>query len=212
MKLKKLFSYALLLLITVGVVVFCIDYYVKKKTEAAVYTQIEEVPYNRVGLLLGTGKYLSNGGVNLYYQYRIDAAVELYKAGKITYVLISGDNGSKDYNEPMEMKADLKVGGIPEDHIFLDYAGFSTLDSVVRCKEIFGQDKITVISQRFHNERAIYLAASNDIQAVGFNAKDVSVNYGFITMQREKLARCKMMLDLLFGSEPKFGGEKIEIP
>ena len=101
---------------------------------------------------------LKNGNNNLYFDYRILAAVELYKAGKIKYILISGDNRKKDYNEPEEMKKALIQKGVPAKFIYLDYAGFRTLDSVVRAKEVFGQNQLTIISQRFHNERAIYLA------------------------------------------------------
>lgn len=102
--------------------------------------------------------------------------------------------------------------GIPESRIFLDYAGFRTLDSVVRAKEIFGQDRFTVISQKFHNERAVYLARHYDIEAIGFNAQDVSVNNGFKTRIREWLARVKVFVDLLTNKQPKFLGEQIEIP
>lgn len=101
--------------------------------------------------------------------------------------------------------------GIPANRIYLDYAGFRTLDSVVRCKEIFSQESITVISQQFHNERAIFIANYKGIKAVGFNAKGVSKRYGFKVMVRERMARVKMMLDLLSGKQPKFLGKKIEI-
>jgi SanA protein len=187
------------------------DFTVNRAAKDKVYLAAEEVPFNRVGLFLGTGKYLSNGHINLYYKHRIDAAVKLYKANKVDFILVSGDNSSREYDEPSTIKEDLINAGVPPSKIYLDYAGFRTLDSVVRCREIFGQDRITVISQEFHNERAIYIAQKNDIDAVGFNAKDVSVNYGFKTQLREKLARVKMMLDLIIGVEPKFLGEKVRI-
>lgn len=190
---------------------FGADRLVEKTASDKVFNSTEEIPYNKVGLFLGTGKILSNGRINLYYKYRIDAAVELFKAGKIDYILVSGDNSTKDYDEPSTIKEDLIKNGIPANRIFLDYAGFRTLDSVVRCKEIFGQSSITIISQQFHNERAIYIAKRKDIDAVGFNAQDVNVNYGFKTQIREKFARVKMVLDLIFGKKPKFLGEKIKI-
>ena len=170
-----------------------------------------EIPKNKVGVVLGASKYVKNGRINLFYKYRVDAAVALYKAGKIDFVLVSGDNGSKDYDEPSTFKEDLIARGIPEEKIHLDYAGFRTLDSMVRAKEIFGQDSITVISQKFHNERAIYLANRHDIYAIGFNAKDVSARYGFKVGVRERLARVKMVLDLLIGKQPKYLGKKIAI-
>lgn len=173
--------------------------------------KLENLESNTVGLLLGTSKYRAAGGINLYFKYRIDAAVRLYKSGKIKFILVSGDNSTKYYNEPEAFKAELIKRGIPAEKIFLDYAGFRTLDSVVRSKEVFGQNKITIISQKFHNERAIYLAEKNGIEAIAYNAKDVSKNYGFKTQVREYFARSKAILDVVFGVEPKFLGDKIEI-
>jgi SanA protein len=184
---------------------------VSYQAEDDLYTSVDDIPKNKVGLLLGTIKILSNGNINLYYKYRINATVELYKAGKIEFVLVSGDNGSKSYDEPTTFKEDLIAKGIPEDQIFLDYAGFRTLDSVIRAKAIFGQDSITIISQQFHNERAIYLAKHNDIKAIAFNAQDVSGRYGLKVQLREYLARAKASIDLLFNVAPKFLGDKIEI-
>ena len=184
---------------------------VDKTVADKTYNSTSEIPYNKVGLLLGTGKTTAMGNVNLYYKYRIEAAVNLFNAGKIDFILVSGDNSTTTYDEPSTIKQDLINKGIPENKIFLDYAGFRTLDSVVRCKEIFGQNSITIISQQFHNERAIYIAAQKNIEAVGFNARDVNANYGFKTQLREKLARVKMILDLIVGTQPKFLGEKIEI-
>ena len=184
---------------------------VERKTRNSLFNETEKIPKNKVGLLLGTSKYLRDGRINLYYKYRIEAAIRLFKAGKIEFILISGDNGTKEYDEPTTIKNDLIAKGIPSERIYLDYAGFRTLDSVVRSKEIFGQDSITIISQPFHNERAIYIAKRKGIQAVGYNAKDVKVYYGLKTKAREKLARSKMVLDIIFGKKPKFLGETIEI-
>lgn len=184
---------------------------VEKTAKGKIYNSTSEMPHNKIGLFLGTGKILSNGRINLYYKYRINAAVELYDSGKIDFVLVSGDNSTKDYDEPSTIKNDLIERGIPSNKIYLDYAGFRTLDSVVRCKEIFDQTSITVISQQFHNERAIFIAKQEGIKAVGFNAKDVNVYYGFKTKLREKLARVKMIIDVIFGIQPKYLGDKIEI-
>ena len=161
--------------------------------------------------MLGTSPKLKNGNNNLYFDYRILAAVELYKAGKIKYILISGDNRREDYNEPEEMKKALMQKGIPEKFIYLDYAGFRTLDSVIRAKEVFGQNQLTIISQRFHNERAIYLAERNGINAIGYNAKDVNAYAGLKTNIRELLARVKMFIDLAIDKQPHFLGGKIII-
>ncbi len=203
-----------IIIATFVIVILCIltaNYVVKKSTESKISDNIEDVPYNKAGLLLGTSKYLSNGRMNLYYRYRLDAAVKLYKSGKIEYILVSGDNSTSKYNEPVTIKNDLVEMGIPDDRIYLDYAGFRTLDSIIRCKLIFGQNSVTVISQQFHNERAVYIACAKDIRAFGYNAPDVNIQYGFKTKTRELFARVKMFMDLMFHKQPKFLGEKIEI-
>lgn len=163
-------------------------------------------------MLLGTIKILPNGRPNLYYGYRVEAAVALYKAGKIDYILVSGDNSTEDYNEPETFQTDLIAAGIPADRIYLDYAGFRTLDSVVRCHKIFGQQSFTIISQPFHNHRALFLAMANDLDAVAFNARDVSLRAGFKVMLREYLARFKAFLDIyILRTQPKFLGKPVQI-
>jgi SanA protein len=187
------------------------DFSVKRMTASSMYYSIDQLPKTKVGLLLGTSKYVRKGRLNLYYSYRIDAAVELFNAGKIDYILVSGDNSTINYDEPTTMRNDLIERGIPADRIFLDYAGFRTLDSVVRAKEIFGQTRLTIISQRFHNERAVVLASHFGIEAYGFCARDVKFKGGFKTKVRELMARNKLFLDLMFGKQPKFLGERIDI-
>ena len=205
--LKRIFYSGVALLL----LVLLLNYKVKNDVKESMYDNITETPSKKVGLLLGTAKYVKGGWINLYYTHRITAAVELYKTGKIEYILISGDNGRESYDEPTLMKEDLMAAGIPESAIYLDYAGFRTLDSVVRCKIIFGELDILVISQQFHNERAVYIARAKGMQAIGYNARDVNAKYGFKTRIREYLARTKMFLDLWFGKEPKFLGEEIQI-
>ena len=132
-------------------------------------------------------------------------------AKKIDYILISGDNGTNTYDEPTTMKNDLITKGIPASRIYLDYAGFRTLDSIIRAKEIFTLQKFTIISQKFHNERAIFIAENKGINAIGFNARDVNIHYGLKTQIRERFARVKMIIDLLIGKQPKYLGKKIPI-
>ncbi len=210
-RLKKSIKIALLLAGILFLVIVLSNYAIEKNAKNKVFETVESTPKNKVGLVLGTVKRLQNGQINLYYTYRIKATVSLYTAGKIRYIIVSGDNSTSSYDEPTDFKNDLVAAGIPEDKIFLDYAGFRTLDSVVRVKEIFGQDSVTIISQEFHNERAIYLAENFDINAVGFNAKNVSGRYGLKVQLREYLARTKVFVDILFNVQPKFLGEKIEI-
>ena len=209
-KRKYRFLAALLLLLSLLIVVisnFTIEISAKGKT----FNDPAVIPKNKVGLVLGTSRMLVEGGVNPYYAHRINATIKLYKAGKIEYVLVSGDNGSIYYNEPTTIKKDLVKRGIPGEKIFLDYAGFRTLDSMVRAKFIFGLDSVTVISQQFHNERAIYLAEKKGLMAIGFNAKGISGKQGIKVQFREYFARVKVFIDLLLNTQPRFYGEKIEI-
>ncbi len=208
---KKILKFGVLIGALTLIGILGLDKLVEKTSSESLYNSTTEIPYNKVGLILGTGKILSNGRINLYYKYRIEAAVRLFKSGKVDFILVSGDNSTKYYDEPSTIKKDLIKNGIPANRIYLDYAGFRTLDSIVRCKEVFGQSSITVISQQFHNERAIFIAGHKDIQAVGYNAQDVNRHYGLKTRLREKLARVKMILDLIFRKKPKFLGDKIEI-
>ena len=177
-----------------------------------IFDEVSAIPPTKVGLLFGTTDKVK-GRENLYFRYRIDAAVRVWKAGKLDTLIVSGDNRSRYYNEPEKMKHALIARGIPEDRIVCDYAGLRTLDSVVRAKKIFGADPILFISQRFQNQRAIYLAKANDIEAYGFDARDVETQAGFKTKLREVGARVKMWLDVNFlDTRPKHLGEPIEMP
>jgi len=198
-------------LILVLATVLVSSYTVSHNTKELIFSNTAKIPANKTGLLLGTSKYLRSGKLNLYFEYRISATAELYNSGKIKAVVISGDNSRKDYNEPLDMKMELIKRGIPENIIYLDYAGFRTFDSVCRMKEIFGEQSFTVISQQFHNQRAVYIANSLGLDAVGFNAQDVNAYNGFKTKVREKLARVKMFIDIVTNKKPKYLGEKIAI-
>lgn len=210
MKKKYLKIFGCLILIPLVPILVC-NFAISNAANGKTFSQIEDVSKNKVGLVLGTAKKLVGGQPNPYYSHRISATIALYKAGKIEFVLVSGDNGTKYYNEPETIKKDLTAGGIPTEKIFLDYAGFRTLDSMVRAKEVFGLNRVTVISQKFHNERAIYLAEKKGLTAIGFNAYDVSGNSGLKVHLREYLARVKVFIDLVFNTQPKFFGEKIKI-
>jgi SanA protein len=193
-------------------VIWTADCIIEKKTNAQVYSDVNLIPYNKAGLLLGTSRYLKSGILNQYFLYRIDAAVKLYNSRKISYIVVSGDNGRKNYNEPLDMQKALIARGIPKDKIYLDYAGFRTYDSVIRLHKIFGQRSFTVISQEFHARRAVYIANRMGLQAVGFKAKDVDAYNGFKTRLREKFSRVKVFIDLQTNKQPKFLGEEITIP
>ena len=153
------------------------------------------------------------GRPNSYFINRIKTASELYHAGKVDYIIVSGDNHTKEYDEPTAMRDSLMAHGVPEERIILDFAGFRTLDSVIRAKEIFGCDSLTLISQADHNARALYLAEANGIEAIAISAPLRAGRWVRARLAlREWLARDKMMLDIWFGKQPHFLGEKIEIP
>lgn len=176
------------------------------------HDDVADISEGRTALVLGTAKYAIGGGHNQYYTHRINAAAELYHSGRLGFIIVSGDNATKAYDEPSAMKADLVELGVPEDRIYCDYAGFRTLDSVERVKAVFSQNKIVVVSQSFHNERALYIARSKGIDAVGYNAQDVSRSYGLRTQMREKLARVKVLLDLhVLRTKPRFYGDPVDI-
>lgn len=198
--------------VIVTVVVFLSDIVIVKSTESYLFSDVDSVPVNKTGLLLGTVKTLKSGQQNLYFFNRIDATVELFNAGKIEYVVVSGDNHTKGYNEPQDMKDELVKRGVPEERIYCDYAGFRTLDSVIRMWKIFGQTKFTIISQPFHIRRAVYIARQNNLDVVGYAAADVNSYGGFLTKVREKFARVKVFIDLIFNKSPRFLGEPVVLP
>ena len=186
---------------------------VEKAANERIYTSVDAIPYNKVALLLGTNPLNKWGRPNSYFTNRIKTASELFHAGKVDYIIASGDNHTKDYDEPTAMRDSLMAHGVPEDRIILDFAGFRTLDSVVRAKEIFGCDSLTIISQADHNARALYLAEANGIEAVAVSAPLRAGRWVRTRLAiREWLARDKMMLDIWFGKQPHFLGERIEIP
>ena len=197
------------------VIIFTVFANVKVERAAAgkIYTSVDSVPHNKVALLLGTNPLNKWGRPNSYFTNRIKTASELYKAGKVDYIIASGDNHTKDYDEPTAMRDSLMAQGVPEDRIILDFAGFRTLDSVVRAKEIFGCDSLTIISQADHNARALYLAEANGIESVAVSAPLRAGKWVRTRLAiREWLARDKMMLDIWFGKQPHFLGERIVIP
>lgn len=186
---------------------------VEQAAKKRIYTEIDTIPYNKVALLLGTNPLNRRGRPNSYFTNRINTAAELYHAGKVDFIIASGDNHIKEYDEPTAMRDSLMAHGVPESRIILDFAGFRTLDSVVRAKEVFGCDSLTIISQEGHNARALYLAEANGIKAITITAPLRAGRWVRTRLAlREWLACDKMMLDIWFGKQPHFLGEKIEIP
>lgn len=169
---------------------------------------IDQIKPKYAALVLGTTKKLSDGRFNQYYKFRMEAAWELYKNGKCSKIVVSGDNRVADYNEPLEMKNDLVQMGVLENDIICDYAGFRTLDSIIRFKEIFQQNSGIVVSQEFHNARAIYIAHAYGIDLIGFNAKNVSAFSGLKTKIREIFSCLLCVIDVnILNRKPKFLGQ-----
>lgn len=203
---KKLF----LFVICVGIILMLPWMLISFATIGMIYMNVDDVPARKYGLLLGTSPGAQNS--NLFFNTRIEAAKILYEKGKIEYIIVSGDNSTSSYNEPLYMKTELERRGVATDKIVMDYAGFRTLDSVLRAKEIFSlTDDITIISQPFHLERALFLAKFHKINAIGFGAADVSLKYGLQTYIREIGARWLAMYDTIRGTQATVLGDKVEI-
>ncbi len=209
---KRLRALFLLCIILPLATLLICDAVIDKGAKGKTFYNLQQVHKNKVGIVLGTSSHLIQGGNNPYYTNRIKATIALYKAGKIDMVLVSGDNSTQYYNEPETFKKDLIAGGIPEEKIILDPSGLRTLDSMVRAKEVFGLDSVTVISQKFQNERAIFLAQKKGLYAIGYNAKDIEGSQGLKVQIREYFARVKVFIDLLLNTQPLSNGDKIAIP
>ena len=182
-----------------------------KEAQPYIYSDVRKIPAKKAVLVLGCSKYLRGNRINYFYKYRIEATVKLFKAGKVKAIVVSGDNGSKYYDEPTQMRDDLVKAGIPSRYIQLDYAGFRTLDSIVRAEAIFDLKDYIIVSQRFHLERAIYIAHAKEQKVLGFVAKGFKNTIWAKRMRRrELLARVKALFDVhVFGVEPKFYGKKV---
>ena len=197
----------------VGLLAFACQFIVTRAAAGRLYDSVKEVPGKRVALLLGCVKTLGNRWDNPFFTARIQATAVLYRAGKIKAVIVSGDNHRQGYDEPTDMKQALIEAGVPEGKIICDYAGFRTLDSVARAKRVFGQTQVLIISQRFHNERALYLAKCYGLDAIAFDAADVKLGWALKTYVREVFARVKAVLDMhLLHTQPKFYGPPVVLP
>lgn len=202
-------TFKVILTATIPMIFLWSDHTITESSEKRLFRDIESLPHNKVGLVLGTGSSLQNGDPNPFFTNRIQAASALFHAGKVDYLLLSGDHSSVDYNEPQQMKDALVLLGVGEEWIVLDYAGRRTLDSVIRAKEVFGLDSFTVISQRFHNERAVFTGLEKGLDVVGYNAGDVS---SIRVAVRDWLSRAMAVLDVkVLNTQPRFLGEPIVV-
>lgn len=191
--------------------VFCYQL-VAYSASSYLYDDPAALPQNTVGVVLGTSRFTSKGKPNGHYKRRIEAVAHLVKENRINYVLVSGDNGTRWYDEPTQMRRDLIHLGVPAEIIYRDYAGFRTLDSIIRARDVFGQDSFTIISQKFQNERALYIARQNGIEAVAFNAGGELRKMGYSNQMREVLARVLAVIETWFLSTgPKVLGPPVII-
>ncbi len=185
---------------------------VEKQDRDALFDNTSKLPHKRVALVLGCAPVLGHGWANPYFVNRMEAAAAVFKAGKADYLLVSGDNHTVEYDEPTAMKEALVRLGVPEERIALDYAGFSTSDSVLRANLVFGLTDFAIISQRDHALRAIYIAQHHHLDAVGFAAQDIPARYGWRISLREAFARVRTVLDVnVWGRTPHFSGPPVPI-
>ncbi|MGR3808484.1 SanA/YdcF family protein [Pasteurella testudinis] len=197
------FSFLLILVILTDQL---IGFYVRKN----IYDDINAIPHRPYALVLGTSRYFSDNSLNLFYYNRLLSAQELVKHNKVDYLLLSGDNRTSQYNEPRNMFYDLRKLGVNSEFMYLDFAGFRTLDSVIRAKTIFHAHSITIVSQKFHCERALFIAQYYNIDAICYAAEYPDGHYG--VRVREFFARLYMIWDLLTEKGPYFLGEPEPLP
>ena len=202
----------LALLILVGcLLVLACNVWVVRAGRGRVFGRVEDVPARPVALVLGTAQRVG-AFENPHFTHRVAAAAELWRAGKVQHFLLSGDNSRHGYDEPTDMQRALVARGVPVTATTLDYAGFRTLDSVVRAKEVFGVRQLVIVSGEFHNYRAIFTARRYGLDAVAYNAQPVSLRFDLRTPVREWFARVKAVLDLyVLRTTPKFLGPRVEL-
>ncbi len=192
---KRAFWFIVTIMVAGLAVVAGCELAVCSASKGRVYSDVDEIPHREVGLLLGTSPKGRRGGVNMFYNYRIEAAVALYEAGKVDRFIISGARKGPDYDEPQAMREALVVRGVPDSILVLDGEGFHTIESIVRAKEVFGVDTLTIISQEFHNRRSLYMAKRNDMDAIAYNAANSTIlRWRIIMFLRERASRVKAVL------------------
>ncbi len=208
---RNLLTMSGIIVIIFLVLIVSIDWYIDNQFNQSIYSDINQIPRTKIALVLGTSKYVKQSRrtyYNAYYAYRIKAAAKLYQAKKVDGILVSGDNSTEFYDEPSQMTEDLIKLGVPAQYINQDYAGFRTLDSIVRAKEVFGLENYTIVSQKFHCQRALYIAKAKGQNPIAFSASDIQFVAGTKTRLREVFARFKAFLDCkILKTNPKFLGK-----
>lgn len=184
-----------------------IDY----RTQSIIFNTTQNAPSHTVWLVFGTSKLTPEGTPNIFFTTRINRATELYKSGIIKYILVSGDNSKKSYDEPTDFQQALIEKGIPKQDIVLDYAWFSTWDSVARATSVFNAPDLLLISQRFQVQRALMACIYFKLDCHAIPAKDIPFSVAPRVYLREYGARLKLWYDRLFPT-PYIGGELEPVP
>lgn len=212
--LKRLVIGAGFIVILVAFFILSINIYIMKSTEKYVFAEIADLPNKQAVLVLGA--HVNGNILSPVLQDRVGAGVDIYKKGKVQKILLSGDHGKKDYDEVNAMR-EFVLGENPEmvkpEDVFMDHAGFDTYDSVVRAREVFCAESLIIVTQKFHINRAVYLARMIGLDAVGFAIDETKYqkNIRESWYMRENLSRVKAFIDILKSSKPKYLGEKIPL-
>lgn len=185
---------AALLLPVAGIV--AVNLWVAASMDSRMFEVDGAVPARETALVLGTSKKRVGGRPNLHFERRMDAAAALYAQGKVQTLLVSGARNGPYYNEPRDMAEALKARGVPESAVMCDYAGYRTLDSVVRARDRLGLRQCLIVSDDWHVPRALLIARAHGLDAIGVGAKDIDWKDSFKARTREWLARVLVMLDL----------------
>lgn len=209
---KRIIASFLCIILIIGIYALCVNAYVKKSTEDRIKTPEEALEITDADCIIVLGCLVKENGVpSDMLGDRLKRGVELYKNGAAPKILMSGDHGTKEYNEVQAMKDYAVSNGVPSEDIFMDHAGFCTYDSIYRAKEVFGAKKIVIVTQKYHLHRALLIAKSLGIEAYGVASDYHTYSGQSIREIREIIARNKDFLNTIFKPKPKYLGEAIPI-
>jgi SanA protein len=172
------------------------NWWVSRAGGYPLFDSVFDVPENEVGLVLGAAPTLPSGRSNRYFVFRMNSAAQLFHAGKVRVLILSGNRRDESYDEPAEMRKALIGLGVPDRILIEDPGGVRTIESVARAKAIFGVNRLTIISQEFHNRRALFFCRHYNIEAVALNADSVELQHSWRLILREFVARTVAVLNL----------------
>lgn len=202
---------AILTILLILLIACCADIAVSLYTRRYSSHTTYSLPSRRFALVLGTAKFIGNGSINRYYQYRIEAAIELWQSGKVEAIVVSGSGLHDTPSETICMQADLVSAGIPEQSIWQDTAGLRTLDSIIRFAHTFPHSSVCIVSQPFHNQRALIQAHAYGLDAIAYHAQAIGAKNGWKVHLRERFARLRLWYDLLTRQSPHYPTSQIPI-